>query len=296
MRISSALAVRLLAFAALVGVAAPARAEPALAVPPPAPPDAPDHFVDPTMRRTWSDGEPRAFVSTQIDAGYLYLRPRVSAGWGMPFHAWIGADANPVANANSAGGYAGVRAALPFVDLRVGARQLFSYQRRYITPASSIDAYALESTVNGHGHSLAGEAELDSAIPVGPGRLLALASASYVTQVPDGDWVYEEALRVVVAPPWVLRARVGYAIPIPGLRSFTAAPVVDALWVPERDARLARSASLRAGVILRAVLSRHLEVRGVFVPTVRSPDTIGLAGGDFTELGLRYRWATGATP
>jgi hypothetical protein len=43
---------------------------------------------------------------------------------------------------------------------------------------------------------------------------------------------------------------------------------------------------------VRILLSRALEVRGTFVPTVASPDRIGLVGGDFTELGLRWRWAT----
>jgi hypothetical protein len=33
-------------------------------------------------------------------------------------------------------------------------------------------------------------------------------------------------------------------------------------------------------------------VRGSFIATVVSPDRIGLRGGDFTELGLRYRWAS----
>ncbi len=276
------------AFASMT-VAARASAEPSLALPAPEPPPAPDHFIDPKMRRTWSDGEARPFVSTQIDAGFLYLRPRLSLGYGKPFSTWLGVDLNPVANAASAGAYGGVRFALPFVEVRVGARPLFSYQRRFLTPQPSIDGYTLEATENPHAHSLTYEAEIDAAVPVGPGRVLALASASYVTAVREGYWVYEEALRIIVAPPWVLRARIGYALPIPGLRSFTLAPVFDLVDVPDRS----RGLSARAGVVARAVLSRHLEIRGVFVPTLRSPDTIGLAGGDFTELGLRYRWATG---
>ncbi len=51
------------------------------------------------------------------------------------------------------------------------------------------------------------------------------------------------------------------------------------------------SRTVRAGPIVRIVLSRRVEVRGAFVPTVLSPDHIGLIGGDFTELGFRYRWA-----
>ena len=29
-----------------------------------------------------------------------------------------------------------------------------------------------------------------------------------------------------------------------------------------------------------------------FITTLISPDRIGLQGGDFTELGVRYRWAS----
>ena len=43
---------------------------------------------------------------------------------------------------------------------------------------------------------------------------------------------------------------------------------------------------------MRIVLSRRVEVRGSFVVSLISPDRFGLVGGDFTELGVRYRWAT----
>jgi hypothetical protein len=72
--------------------------------------------------------------------------------------------------------------------------------------------------------------------------------------------------------------------------------------VPRQQLRLSRawfaggleklSPSVRVGPVLRWVLSRRVEVRGSFVLTVYSPDRIGLVGSDFTELGVRYRWAT----
>jgi hypothetical protein len=43
---------------------------------------------------------------------------------------------------------------------------------------------------------------------------------------------------------------------------------------------------------MRVQLSRHFDVRGSFVTTISSPDRLGLVGGDFTELGVRYRTAT----
>jgi hypothetical protein len=40
-------------------------------------------------------------------------------------------------------------------------------------------------------------------------------------------------------------------------------------------------------------ISEHLEALLSIVIPVVSPDTIGIAGGDIAEFGLRYRWATG---
>jgi hypothetical protein len=39
-------------------------------------------------------------------------------------------------------------------------------------------------------------------------------------------------------------------------------------------------------------MTPSLEVRGTFVPSVAGPDAIGILASDFTELGLRYRWAS----
>jgi hypothetical protein len=49
---------------------------------------------------------------------------------------------------------------------------------------------------------------------------------------------------------------------------------------------------VRAGPLLRFVLSRRVELRGSFVLPLVSPDSIGIVGGDFAELGVRYRWAS----
>ena len=49
----------------------------------------------------------------------------------------------------------------------------------------------------------------------------------------------------------------------------------------------------RAGLLATFAIDDHLEAVGLLVIPVVSPDSIGIAGGDFGELGSRYRWATG---
>ena len=47
------------------------------------------------------------------------------------------------------------------------------------------------------------ETEADSSIPLGPGNLLLRGSLSYLTNVPNGKYVFEETLRIIANPPWV---------------------------------------------------------------------------------------------
>jgi hypothetical protein len=267
-------------FAALALAAPRVRAEEA------APPDL---LVDPALRRSWNEGPARPFAASTVDVGFLYLRPRLSLGYGRPHATWAGVDINPLLQSSGLGAYAGLRGALPFLDARVGARGFYAFEHSYLDPQASYARLDLENTSNGHAMYVTYETELTANVPVGPGDLLLIGSLSSIRGVPAGKYVFEETLHVIAKPPAVWRARAGYAlVPLPSLGRHTIAPVVDVLGVPGRDA-----VSVRAGVIVRVLLSRSLEVRGTFVPTVTSPDTIGLVGGDFTELGLRWRWATG---
>jgi hypothetical protein len=248
----------------------------------------PDALIDPSMSRTWREGRPRLFAATTVDAGYLYLRPRVSLGWGKPFQTWIGLDANPILVSSGVGAYGGVRFAVPYADLRVGARWFGAFQHAYLDPQPSYDRLDIDDTRRGKARFVTLESELTIALPAGPGDVVALGSISSVEGVPDDAYVFEETLHIVTAPPLVWRARGGYVLRVGPRGQHSIGLVADVLDVPKRD----DSTSLRAGPVARIVFSRHLELRGSFVMTLVSPDRLGLVGGDFTELGLRWRTAT----
>lgn len=249
--------------------------------------DAPTMWIDRNMTKSWELDGPRPFFSAMVDVGYLYLRPRVALGYGKPFHKWIGIEANPSMSAQSTGGYAGLRLDIPFFDLRVGARQTYSFNRSYQTPNTHYRRYDLESTEKDRTFITTLETEANFTVPVGPGVILGLLSLSYLPKVPNGDYVYEETLRVMVQPPWVVRQRLGYMFGFGEHRQASIGPAVDVLEIPER-----RSVVLRAGILARFVLSRSFELRGTFMPRIVSQDALGLLESDFTELGLRWRWAT----
>ncbi len=49
----------------------------------------------------------------------------------------------------------------------------------------------------------------------------------------------------------------------------------------------------RAGVTLRINASPRLEIRGAWIPAISPRDSLGVQGGNFGLLGVRYMWSTG---
>ncbi len=248
----------------------------------------PDALIDASMRRSWNEGQTRAFLATTLDVGWTYLRPRASLGYGKPFGTWFGIDANPIISGNGLGAYGGLRLALRRFDLRVGPRYMAAFNRNYLNPQNTYNRQDLDSTAGNPSRVLTLEAEFEASVPAGPGDIIGLGSISYVTGVPKGQYVFEETLRIIVNPPLVWRARIGYVFRFGSYRQHSLGIVGEGLDIPNRD----DSKTFRIGPVVRIVLSRRVEVRGSFVPTIISPDHLGLIGGDFTELGFRYRWAT----
>ncbi len=247
-----------------------------------------DRLMDPRMTRSWAALPSRPFVSTTIDIGFVYLRPRVTLGYGKPFTKWIGVDANPIVSSDVAGVYAGIRAELPYVDLRVGPRYVVSFNRSFLPQKPNYDRLDISTSEGAQQKILTYEAELDSTIPLGPGAVVLRGTVSYVTNVPNGEYAFEETMKVVVAPPLIYRGRGGYLIRLGAYSQHSVGLVADVLDVPKRDDAI----TLRAGPVVRIALSRRVELRGSFVMMLLGPDKIGLDGSDFTELGVRYRWAT----
>jgi hypothetical protein len=251
-------------------------------------PTSEDALIDPRMQRSWGVAPPRTFVASTVDIGFLYIRPRVSLGYGRPFTSWFGMDVNPIASTGGIGAYGGLRLEIPHFDVRVGSRYFAAFRHTYLEQQASYSRIALETSDGTPARTFTHEVEIDGSFGLGPGTVLLRASGSYVTGVPEGYDVFEETLHVIVRPPLVWRARAGYAIKLGAHSQHSIGLAVDVLDVPKRD----DSITLRLGPLLRVVLSRRVEIRGSFVVPVSGPDQIGLVGGDFTELGVRYRWAT----
>src|SRR5687768_5008282 len=165
-----------------------------------------DALIDPKMARSWATLPPRYFAATTVDIGFVYLRPRLSLGYGRPFTTWVGIDANPIAATSGLGAYAGLRVEIPYIDFRIGPRYYRSFERTYLPLQDHYARIDLEREVGSTATTLTFEAEVDSSAPLGPGRILGRGSVSYVTGVPEDRAVFEEALHIIVDPPLVWRA------------------------------------------------------------------------------------------
>jgi hypothetical protein len=239
----------------------------------------------------WERDDARFFAATTIDVGYLYLRPRLSLGYGRPFSTWTGVDVNPIVTSTGVGGWAGVRVQVPWFDVRAGARPFYSFQYNYLAPQAAYETVNLDTATGVNAKYVTLEAELSGGIPAGPGTILLVLTASAVEGTPPGMYVYEETLRVITDPPEIFRARTGYALRFGDQGAAKLGVVGEVLELPRRHDQV-----WRAGIVASFAIDDHLEALGLLVLPVASPDSIGIAGGDFGELGLRYRWATSADP
>src|SRR6187431_2878592 len=104
-----------------------------------------DALMDPRMARSWATLPPRYFAATTVDIGYIYLRPRLSLGYGRPFTQWIGVDINPIATQTGWGVYGGVRIEIPHLDIRLGPRYFAAFQHTYLPTQASYSRLELES-------------------------------------------------------------------------------------------------------------------------------------------------------
>jgi hypothetical protein len=232
-------------------------------------------------------GASRFFVAGEVDVGFLYLRPRLSGGYGQPFRQWVGMDANPLISIDGPGVYSGLRFKVPFGDLRVGGRFRTTFERSFLRPQVRYEIEDIESGEGPVSRYLSWESQLTTAVPAGPGAILIELTGTAVTLVDDGYFVFEETVRAVVEPPWVWRGRLGYGLRFMDDR-FAVAPVAEFLHIPKR-----RTYMIRGGVLVSFRISETVQLRATSVPTLVSRDKLGTEGADTFLAGLRWRWATG---
>lgn len=243
--------------------------------------------VDVFGSSVWSRGVPRWFMMAAIDLGVVYFRPRIGFGYGQPHYNWIGIETNPIVSLRGVGAWGGLRFAIPGLDLRVGARYFYDFDHSYLEPSHSYSRSELDVRDGPRSTPMDLEAELSWSVNVGVGELYGEHELAYIMSVPEGYFVYDDHLRIIVDPPWAYRNRLGFSFYFGRRARLRAGPVLEVAGSPDRG-----TVVWRAGLSVRMRLYDDLELRGTFVPVVDARDSLGLQGADAFLVGVRYRWAT----
>lgn len=281
-----------LGFTAVAAYSASGLAQDPLGVSPASPsPPAAEGIEQAVVARYWELGRPRWFLATALEAGYAYARPKFALGYGRPYWTWVGLEAHPLVSLGGLGQYAGIGAALPGVNLRAGARYFFPFSRSFLTPRDSFTRTDIELLDGPKADYLALESELTFTVPVPAGSAFAVLTGYRTFLVPDGFYLFEESLRAVMEPPYIWRARLGYLAAFGRDGAIRLGPAGEVIGLPGRDELV-----VRAGLIASLSIDAHVEAQASFIPVIVSPDRLGIAGGDFGQLGVRFRWATGSDP
>lgn len=234
----------------------------------------------------WSTGRDRWFVAGRVDGGFLFLRPRVSVGYGRPHFDWIGLDLVPTVQFSAAGGYAGANMEGRFLEIRSGVLYQYSFNRSFLPAAPSYDLQDLDTLDGPRASYFLWDSEFDLYFPIEPVRLRYQVQPVVAYGIPEDHYLYFDSLRVISGRGLTLRQRIGVEFFWPGT-TIGIAPEVEVVWLHERSA-----AVFRAGGTIRWLLSDEFEVRTSFLPAFVSPDRLGRANSDVLEFALRWRWAT----
>jgi hypothetical protein len=235
----------------------------------------------------WSEETPREFVGARVDVGFPFAEARLSGGYGQPHYFWGGVEAGALATSSSVAGFMGVRFEHPVIDVRSSVLYVVGMSRSFLEPKDGYDRRDIDDQSGSQARYPAWDSEAQLTVPLGFGAIVSETELVWLPEQ-DGQYVYVDLLRVVAAPSWVSRQRLGYEFPLTSVEGLRFAPAGEAVWIPERDDEVV----VRAGLLTRWWLFREVELRVDILPVVVSPDSLGMYGGEPLRIGLRWQWAT----
>jgi len=243
--------------------------------------------VEKTKLSYWDQGDPRLFVASRVEAGF-YVKPQIAVGYGKPYWINTSAEVYGISTTSFGAGYAGIRGTLPFLDLRIGARYTYSYYRSFLLPKQSYVAEDVNQPAGPLARYSSLETELTGIFPAPLGYVFPVVTIYRIVDTPRDRYLYDESLRGVMKPPWIIGLRLGYVGNF-GHDDFVKAGVLSELVVlPGRSDGI-----VRIGPVALVSLTNHLDALGTVTFVVSSPDSLRIWNGSFGVLGVIYRWATG---
>jgi hypothetical protein len=227
----------------------------------------------------WAQGQARPFVALDAEAG-AHLRAVASVGFGKPHWLWGGAEAYVFETLDFGALYAGLRASLLAADLQLGVRRVFSRTHGAVTSAQSHALAEFENAPNLDYTSLT--ADLSGGLPVPGGYVIYEFEALHVTDLASNQELLEEWDHVVTSGS-LLAGRLGYLY---AWRWLKVGPMGDL------TTSFGRGNTTRLGAVASITLTNHLDLAGLLLIPLQSPDDLGFKG-TYGSLRLRWQWSTG---
>jgi hypothetical protein len=235
----------------------------------------------------WEDGDPRWFAASRTELG-LYAKQQIAVGYGMPYWANTSVEAFVMSTTSFAAGYAGLRGSLPFLDLRIGARDTYAYSRSFLPVKDHYDSADVSEPRGPRARYLSLETELTATLPAFAGYIFPVVTIYRIVDAPEGQYLFDESLRGILKPPWIMGFRLGYVKNFGHDDFLKAGVLVEYIVLPGRPDNI-----VRVGPAATVKLTDHLDAQGTITFVIASPDSLGIWSGPFGVLGVVYRWATG---
>jgi hypothetical protein len=234
----------------------------------------------------WELGEPRPFLSAQVDLG-TSEHAAIAAGYGKPHNQWGGLLVQGFLTTDSAVLRLGGRLDLQAIALEAGLRLDSSFER---LPLANVDRHAHLEGGNGFDSRLL-DLSASGGLPLGPG--FAIYEVLGVRQLSSlGDvQVYDDLQRIVYRPPWLATASAGW---VASLRDGALLLGGRAQWAFATGR--GGDPFVRLGPVLYWRLQPQLALAGELLCPVSSPDRLGLADQTYAFLVLSFTAATGDRP
>ncbi len=237
---------------------------------------------------TWNVTRPRWFLSARADVGFLFFRPRVSLGHGIPHQKWFGIDLVPIFSSTHVGGYAGARIRTPRFEFRSGMLYSAAFFRGALPKQSAYDERDLDRKSDDPIRYWAIDSELTLSLPVGKSFVQSETQVLYLPFADRAMNVFVEPMGVIVSPPWGLRSQLRGSFPVAPVPGLFVGPAVELLLLPGRsDPWVAR-----AGGTITLSLYQDVQLRTDILPAIWSIDTTGRLGSPWLTVNIRIRWAT----
>ena len=267
----------------LVTSFAPAQASPAVL------PAASTKASSSLVFRPWSTTRPRLFFSARADLGFLFFRPHLAVGYGLPFENWVGAELVPIISSGQVGGYFGLRYRNPWLKLRSGGLLSQSFFFSDLSPQASYDGRDLMTLDGPQQFYTASDSEMTLSLSTPIGKIRSETQAIFLFAKQRRTPVYVATLGAIIGAPFALRQQVRMLYSFERVTGLSVGPAFEVVISPYRDAR----PIIRGGAVARFWLYDDLELRTNLMPNLSAPDRLGRQTNHWLQVSARFRWASG---